>query len=139
MSSEASGAGGGAGLTIPEMLGFAPVPYEREKAYSAESYRALYRLTEEEARKARDTFDNHPAIDMHLAQRYMKDTEYRARIEAARADLGATEPDQETRRVMRRLMATMSPPSQEAEEALLEVTGNTASLEEEAEDEGGAA
>ena len=111
------------GSSIPELLGFAPVPYDREKRYSVLSYQAMYRLTEEEAREVRDTCPSHPAIDMHLAQRYMSDSEYRARVDSERKDLTATEPDVETKRLMRRLSASMKAPTQEAGRAVERVIG----------------
>ncbi len=84
------------------MLGFLSVPFDREKRYSLESYRGLYRLTEEEAREVTDTYHSHPAIDLHLSQRYISDPDYRRRIDEACADITATEADDEVRRIMER-------------------------------------
>lgn len=109
--------------SIPELLGFAPIPRERDKPYSIGSYRAQYILTEDEARKVIATYQSHPAIDLHLSQRYMKDAEYHARVEKAREDISATEPSEEVRRVMRRLVKSMNPPTPEAREAVEEVIG----------------
>ncbi len=91
------------GSSIPEMLGFPSVPLDRQKPYSPHSYQALYQLTEEEAREVVETYKFQPAIDMHLAQRYISDAEYRQRIDEARQDISATEPSEDVKRVMERM------------------------------------
>lgn len=99
------------GASIPELLGFAAIPYDRDKAYGVQSYQAQYLLTEEEAEEVRRIYGNHAAIDMHLAQRYMSDDEYRRRVDKAREDITATPPDEQTKRVMERLQRTMKKPT----------------------------
>jgi hypothetical protein len=78
---------------IPEMLGFAPDEFGHTKAYSQESYQARYLLYPDEAarllaRMAPDSAsarDAHPHIDRELGLRYIRDQEYRARIDAGYA------------------------------------------------------
>lgn len=89
------------GKSIPELIGFSPIPAQRRRAYSAESYQAQYLLTKQEAESLLADFSAdesarnraHPAINNALTQRYNTDREYRARIDAARARLGAKELD----------------------------------------------
>lgn len=98
------------GSSIPELLGFAAIPYDRDKAYGVQSYRAQYLLTQDEAEEVRRVYGNHAAIDMHLAQRYMNDVEYRQRIDEARGDITATPPEEQTKRLMERFESTMKKP-----------------------------
>jgi hypothetical protein len=66
--------------SIPELLGFAPIPLSRERPYSAASYRAMYRLSEEEAEDVIRTYHTHPQINRALAHRFISDGPYRERI-----------------------------------------------------------
>jgi hypothetical protein len=117
----------GRGNSIPEMLGFSSVPYDREKKYSVDSYRALYALTEEEAQEARDSHATQPEIDIAMSHRYMKDAEYRARVDERRAPITATPPNENVKRLMLRLMDTMPPPNEEARRQMLRDIGKDVS------------
>lgn len=111
------------GLSIPEMIGFSPVPFEREALYSVKSYQALYCLTEEEAKEIRDSYVRHSQVDLALSKRYLNDTEYHERVDKACEDISDTEPREEIRRIMRRLVSTMNPPTEEARQAVEETIG----------------
>lgn len=115
--------GASIGSSIPEMLGFAPVSYEREKRYSASSYQALYCLTEEEARDIRSAHMSHPGIDSALSMRYIHDAAYHSRIDDARKDISASQPTEDVRRSMRRLVSKMTPPTEEAKRAVEQLIG----------------
>lgn len=75
-------------MTIPEMLGFSPIPFDRKRALSLGSYRAQFLLYEDEARDLLEEFAPdkesreaaHPYIVAALNQRFIDDAEYRERI-----------------------------------------------------------
>ncbi len=93
--------------SIPEMLGMPPVPFDRERLYSAASYRAMYVLTEEEAEEVLKTHARHSSVDFALSNRYVKDAAYRARVDAVSADLTATPPSKSAQAAMDRLDAML--------------------------------
>lgn len=75
-------------MTIPEILGFTPVPAGRRKALTQLGYRAQYLLYEDEADALLDEFapdeqsrnTAHPHIEAELNRRFINDAEYRARV-----------------------------------------------------------
>ncbi len=91
------------GSSVPELLGFVPVPFDREKRYSAVSYQVLYMLTEDEARDLLDSHTTHPQIDLTMSNRYVSDPTYRKRVNDARQDITGTEASEDVKRVMERM------------------------------------
>lgn len=96
--------------TIPEMLGFAAVPFDREKPYTAQSYQAQYVITEEEAADLLARHRTHAEIDRELGLRFAHDLTYRRRVSDAMADLTWKEPTDEIKAVVLRLEKTMKKP-----------------------------
>lgn len=99
--------------TIPEMLGFTPPAFDREKPYAAQSYQAQYVLTEEEATDLLSRHKTHAEIDRELGLRFASDLTYRRRVADAMADITFTEPSNEVKAVILRMEKTAKKPDTE--------------------------
>lgn len=90
--------------SIPEMRGMPPIPRDRERPYTPESYAAQYGITVEDAEELVEAYTNHRAIERAIVRMFKAEPSLKDRALFLSAD---DKPTDEEKRIADRLLRTL--------------------------------